>query len=149
MTGHRLQSKLTNALTTLCASRTGTYSSERMVSSWYVRCTMKSISIDSGIVPPIVCMPTGISDWLEIGGITGMMTAARYFFIQLLQFHTNVCLLAPNTHTHTHTFNGPFSGTTQVSRYKKGKTNLDFTEARDSGSGNSWAICKSAPRSRQ
>ena len=34
--------------------------------------------------------------------------------------------------THTHTFNGPFSGTTHVSRYQKGKTNLDFTEARDS-----------------
>jgi len=32
------------------------------------------------------------------------------------------------THTHTH----PFSGTTGVSRYQKGKTNLDFTEARDS-----------------
>ena len=31
-----------------------------------------------------------------------------------------------------HTFNGPLSGTTQVSRYQKGKTNLDFTEARDS-----------------
>ena len=52
--------------------------------------------------------------------------------------------------THTHTFNGPLSGTTRVSRYQKGKTNLDFTEARDSGgSGISWAICKSAPRSRQ
>ena len=35
--------------------------------------------------------------------------------------------------THTHPFNGPLSGTTQVSRYQKGKTNLDFTEARDSG----------------
>jgi len=34
--------------------------------------------------------------------------------------------------THTHPFNGPFSGTTQVSRYQKGRTNLDFTEARDS-----------------
>jgi len=34
--------------------------------------------------------------------------------------------------THTHPFNGPFSGTTQVSRYQKGKTNLDFTEASDS-----------------
>ena len=33
---------------------------------------------------------------------------------------------------HTHTFNGPFSGTTRVSRYQKGKANLDFTEARDS-----------------
>jgi len=36
-----------------------------------------------------------------------------------------------NTHTHTHPFNGPLSRTTQVSRYQKGKTNLDFTEARD------------------
>jgi len=27
---------------------------------------------------------------------------------------------------------GPFSGTTRVSQYQKGKTNLDFTEARDS-----------------
>ena len=34
--------------------------------------------------------------------------------------------------THTHTFSGPFSGTTRVSRYQKGKTNLDFTEARNS-----------------
>ena len=31
-----------------------------------------------------------------------------------------------------HTFNGPLSGTNQVSQYQKGKTNLDFTEARDS-----------------
>jgi len=29
-------------------------------------------------------------------------------------------------------FNGPFSGTTWVSQYQKGKTNLDFNEARDS-----------------
>jgi len=34
--------------------------------------------------------------------------------------------------THTHPFNGPLSETTWVSRYQKGKTNLDFTEARDS-----------------
>jgi len=36
------------------------------------------------------------------------------------------------THTRTHRFNRPFSRTTRVSRYQKGKTNLDFTEARDS-----------------
>ena len=29
-------------------------------------------------------------------------------------------------------FTGLFSGTTRVSQYQKGKTNLDFTEARDS-----------------
>ena len=39
---------------------------------------------------------------------------------------------AETIQTHTHPFNGPLSGTIQVSRYQKGKTNLDFTEARDS-----------------
>jgi len=38
-----------------------------------------------------------------------------------------------HTPVYTHPFNGPLSGTTQVSRYQRGKTNLDFTEARDSG----------------
>jgi len=37
-------------------------------------------------------------------------------------------------HTHTHPFNCRFSGTTRVSRYQKGKTNLDFAVARD----NEW-----------
>jgi len=36
------------------------------------------------------------------------------------------------SHTHTHPFNGPSSGTTRVGQYQKGKTSLDFTEARDS-----------------
>jgi len=31
-----------------------------------------------------------------------------------------------------HSFKGPLSGTTWVSRYKKSKTNLDFTKAKDS-----------------
>ena len=51
---------------------------------------------------------------------------------------------------HTHPFNGPLSGTTQVNRYQKGKTSLDFTEARHS----EWqwhqlGHMKCAPRSRQ
>jgi len=36
------------------------------------------------------------------------------------------------TYKPVYPFNGPFSGTTRVSQYQKGKTNLDFTEARDS-----------------
>ena len=56
------------------------------------------------------------------------------------------------THTHTHltALFRDYLGE-PVPLYQKGKTNLDFTEARDtvSGSGISWAICKSAPRSRQ
>jgi len=42
------------------------------------------------------------------------------------------------------------SGTTQVSWYQKGKSNLDLLEQEIvSARGVSWAICKSAPRPRQ
>ena len=65
--------------------------------------------------------------------------------------------LLQSTHSitqHTHPFNGLLSGTTQVSRYQKGRTSLDLNEARDDEVlgcyGISWTICKqSAPRSRQ
>ena len=73
----------------------------------------------------------------------------------MLECPTIAPAICPSTilgpaHTHTHPFNGPLSGTTQVSRYQKGKTNLDFTEARDSGwQWHQLAICMSAPRSRQ
>ena len=48
------------------------------------------------------------------------------------------CFIICNTHTQP--FNGPFSGTTLVNRYQKGKTNLDLTEARDSA----WVAVASA-----
>jgi len=52
--------------------------------------------------------------------------------------------------TKTHLFNGPFSGTTRVSRYHKGKPiSILLQQEIVSSSGISWAICKSAPRSRQ
>jgi len=58
-------------------------------------------------------------------------------------------LITKKQTTNKQPFNGPFSRTTRVGPYQKGKTNLDFTEARDS----EWqwhqlGICKSAPRSR-
>ena len=43
-----------------------------------------------------------------------------------------VLLFVVYIHTYMHPFNGPLSGTTRVSRYQKGKTDLDLTEARDS-----------------
>jgi len=63
------------------------------------------------------------------------------------------CHNRQHTHLHTHTRLTALcpglpgrAGTT----YQKGKANLDFTEARDSGGCSiSWAICKSAPHSRQ
>ena len=55
-----------------------------------------------------------------------------------------------HAYTHTHPFNGSFSGTTQVSRYQKGKPIwILLKQETVSGSGISWAICKSAPCSKQ
>jgi len=51
---------------------------------------------------------------------------ASSFYVSL---HTKYITLK---NTHTHPFNIPFSGTTRESRYQKGKTNPDFTEARAS-----------------
>ena len=54
-----------------------------------------------------------------------------FLFLQHACAHTHTHTHT-RTHTHTHPFNGPLSGSTRVSRYQKGKTNLDFTGARDS-----------------
>jgi len=52
--------------------------------------------------------------------------------------------------TTLHTFNSPFSGTTRVSQHQNIKPILILRKQETvSGSGISWAICKSAPRSRQ
>ena len=72
----------------------------------------------------------------------------------LLEFKKCTMDISWNTHTHTHThthpFNGPLSGTTRVSRYQKGKPIwILLKQETMSGSGISWAICKSAPCSRQ
>ena len=70
-----------------------------------------------------------------------------------LQQRIGIYLL--QSHTHTHPFNGPLSMTTRVSRYQNGKTVkpirilLKQETVSGSGSGISWAICKSASRSRQ
>ena len=71
-----------------------------------------------------------------------------------LFFTGRMPFLPPNQQRHylvLHTpFYGPLSGTTQVSGYQKVKTIwILLKQEAVSGSGISWAICKSAPRSRQ
>jgi len=49
-----------------------------------------------------------------------------------------------------HPFNHPLSGTPHLSWYQKGKTSLDLLKQETlSGSGISWAICKSSPWPRE
>ena len=62
---------------------------------------------------------------------------------------TAYCYHCQSTQTHTHV-ERPLSGTTRVSRYQKGKPIwILLKQETVSGSGISWAICKSAPCSRQ
>ena len=62
-------------------------------------------------------------------------TPPHFFGLKFVQKLVHYCnWLLTETRAHIHPFNGLFSGTTRVSRYQKGKTNLDFTEARDSES---------------
>jgi len=72
----------------------------------------------------VICLQQGCLIFLFIGpsGQFLKRSQARIAMSQLIKHTIN-----------THTFNGPLSGTTGVSRHQKGKTNLDFTEARDSG----------------
>ena len=59
-------------------------------------------------------------------------------------------VVSPYSHTHTHPFNGPFSGTTGWAGTRKVKPiGILLKQETVSGSGISWAIFKSAPRSRQ
>jgi len=74
---------------------------------------------------------------------TGKSNCSCMLFIKWFYFISGL-------HTNTHPFTGPLSRTTRVSQYQKGKTSLDLLKQEIvSGSGISWAICKSAPRSRQ
>jgi len=68
--------------------------------------------------------------WHQLGHM--QVNHARTRLLSFLQARCPSCRPTTHTHTHTHQFNGPFSRNTRVSQYQKGKTNLDFTEARDS-----------------
>ena len=67
------------------------------------------------------CHLVGVCQGCRPLWLTSVILWTRQAFLQT--YHKDI---------HTHPFNGPLSGTIQVSRYQKGKTNLDFTEARDS-----------------
>jgi len=90
--------------------------------SMLVCCTSVMRSCPSTMPPSPACL------WTQ--SLTQLHSPRRLFFICDLQCR----LPCSHIHTHTHPLNGPLSGTTRVSRYQKGKTNLDFTETRD----NEW-----------
>ena len=78
------------------------------------------------------CMSAGwlcaVSSYISAAGAISL-----HYLLSENYMHTFANLMTAHTHTHTR-LTALFSGTTQVSWYQKGKTNLDFTEARD----NEW-----------
>ena len=88
----------------------------------------------------VICLQQG-ADCLHMVQLM-LLSSQNPIISCLIWIHTDFTFLVPayphcpgkeaHTPAHTHPFNGSLSRTTRVSRYQKGKTNLDFTEARDS-----------------
>jgi len=99
----------------------------------------------------------GVCRWRTVAVPRCIMTTASsrvstlIYTCLALTGHTTRHQRRQPTCIHTHIpFNGPLSGTTRVSRYQKGKPIwILLKQETVSGSGISWAICKSAPHSRQ
>ena len=65
------------------------------------------------------------------------------------EIHVLLSQIMPSAHTHTPVY-GPLFRTTRVSRYQKVKPVwISLKQETVNGSGISWAMCKSAPRSRE
>jgi len=60
------------------------------------------------------------------------MLKLNYFDLLWIYCSISCTVQQIESHNIQHPFNGPLSRTNQVSQYQKGKTDLDFAEARDS-----------------
>jgi len=128
----------------LCCGRCQTQSL-CVKTSWNILCTGNSLPENAPLAP-------------QLHNNENVHVTTRVIIrIGLLTCGSQGIFLTPNQQcqstvacTHTHTFNGPFSKTTQVSWYQKGKPIWILLKRETvSGSGVSWAICKSAPCSRR
>ena len=102
----------------------------RPVKNWVVGCWYGYLSVKR------VCV---------VGHTTKQMKHGRSWDIQIYDYRLKCGTRANwwaggifkyHTYIHINPFNGRLSGTSQVSRYQKGKTNVDFNEAR----GSEWQL---------
>ena len=91
-------------------------------------------NIDRQRLSRLTSLTKGIVDLVVRLVATATYTAINLSDKNPLNSHDKVASLTPATvtHAHTHIRLMALSGTIRVSRYQKGKTSLDFTEARDS-----------------
>ena len=85
------------------------------------------------------------------GGGSPDRVSVDFWFLQCCWLLHLLCVnVRLHTHTFTHTFNGPFPGLPRWAGTRKVKPIwILLKQETVSGSGISWAICKSASRSRQ
>ena len=92
----------------------------------------------SQVIAPLCVMRSSL-DYAGFAQLCGRSPVMR----EIMRAHNRIIprsLVLTHTHTHartrarthTHPLNGSLPGTTRVSRYDKGETNLDTTEATDS-----------------
>ena len=98
----------------------------------YVDPTMLPLSAKACIVS-ILPVHISLIDWmtLEFSAIFQKLNSSAFLTVSA-RYRTVDFRFACDLWHNTHPFSGLFSGTTRVGWYQKGKTNLDFTEARDS-----------------
>jgi len=100
----------------------------------YTVCGSVQVGVTTGLVLDVTCSVSAIYRYVVIQSVD---TAAEKLCIaEVCVQEGGLCVhllgIEATACTPTHPFNGRLSGTTRVSRYQKGKTNLDFTEASDS-----------------
>ena len=87
-----------------------------------------------------------------VGGVLQRCPAQNHIQVAASDVHIqlNSICLPVFSRTHTHPFNGPFPGLPRWAGTRKVKPIwILLNQETVSGSGISWAVCKSAPRSRQ
>ena len=105
------------------------------------------VLLDCLVLPSGTSSQTQPLNWVLLSQVWWHWAPARVYNTLIVTWSDSWASLY--YYTHTHPFNGPFSGTTRVSRYQKGKPIWVFLwSKRQWSSGISWAICKSASRSR-
>jgi len=91
---------------------------------------LPSTTIDSILPVQFTCLTVFLHN-LSPSPLWSTSWSGALHFTLHIYFSPNQCCYI--TTKKQHLLNSPLSGTTRVSQYQKGKTNLHFTEARDSG----------------
>jgi len=113
---------------------------------WY---RLTRVVPDKGPLNVCVCVCVCVSCSSYINQILFVLQPCSWIKLHTLSYSTNIRSYI-HTHTRTHPFNGPFPGLPRWAGTRKVKPLwILLKQETVSGSGISWAVCKSAPCCRQ